>query len=192
MKRLFAAIHIVPDPHFLSVFADLKSRLRTEKIRWVEPQNMHITIKFFGETPFEKMIDIKQVFKKSVTNLSPLKLTLKKTGIFGSRYKPRLIWFGIEENKQLFALSNEIFSKLNETGFPIDRQNFIPHLSLGRLKSVQNKIKFQQTIDLFRDVFVQDIKVDSITLFESKLHPDGVTYNAIEQYYLKEGSSWQE
>jgi len=189
MKRLFAAIHIIPDSHFLSVFADLKSRLQTEKIRWVKPQNLHITIKFFGETSSDKIIDIQRVLKKGVTNFAPLKLTLKKTGIFGSRYKPRLIWFGIEENKQLFALTNKIFSELNIAGFTIDRQNFVPHLSLGRLKIVRNKIKFQQTIDLFRDVFVQEVKVDRITLFESKLHPDGVTYNVLEQYYLKEGSS---
>ena len=186
MKRLFAAIHIVPDSHFLSVFADLKSRLRTEKIRWVKPQNLHITIKFFGETPSEKEIDIQQILRKSVTNFAPLKLTLKKTGIFGSRYKPRLIWFGIEENKQLFALTNEIFSKLSLAGFPVDRQNFVPHLSLGRLKSVRNKITFQQTIDLYREIFVQKVEVNSITLFESKLHPDGVTYNAIDAYHFEE------
>jgi len=186
MKRLFAAIQIVPDERFLSIYSELKYQLRNEKIRWVELSNMHITLKFFGETPIEKIGLINEVFKKIASNHKQLELQLKKTGIFGSRYKPRVIWFGIGKNEYLNSLVQALLTDLEEVGFSCDRQNFVPHLSLGRMKGVKNKVAFQQAIDSVRDVLVQELKVRSFTLFESKLRPKGVVYNAIEVYKLLE------
>ena len=185
MKRLFAAIHIIPDAHFLSIFAGLQRQLKTEKIRWVKPENLHITLKFFGETPVEKIDIITGVIKKIALNHHPIKIQLKKTGIFGSRYKPRVIWFGVGENKQFLLLAREILTELDKVGFPIDRQNFVPHLTLGRMRTVRNKIAFQEAIQSVSNVFVQESKINSIKLFESKLRVTGVFYDIIEEYKLE-------
>ncbi|MFU8845056.1 MAG: 2'-5' RNA ligase family protein, partial [Bacteroidales bacterium] len=55
MKRLFAAIKVMPDEEFMRVFMTLKRDLKNEKIKWVDPENIHITLKFFGETPESKI-----------------------------------------------------------------------------------------------------------------------------------------
>ena len=184
MKRLFAAIHIVPDERFLSIYKDLQQKLSSEKIRWVKPENLHITLKFFGETPIQKIDVINKVLENISSNHLPFKLQLQETGIFGSRYKPRVIWFGVGENEQLTSFANEILTKLDKAGFLLNRQNFVPHLSLGRMKVMHRKVAFQQAIDSLQNVFVQEIKVSSISLFESKLLPTGVVYNRIEEYKL--------
>jgi len=186
MKRLFAAIQIIPDERFLSIYYDLKRQLKDEKIRWVKPENLHITLKFFGETPIEKIDAINKVFESITINHHPFKLRLQETGIFGSRYKPRVIWFGIENNGKFISLAHEILKEADKTGFLLDRQNFVPHLSLARMKVVRSKVAFQQAIDSVHNVFVQEIKVSSISLFESKLMPAGVVYNRIEEYKLGE------
>jgi len=185
MKRLFAAIHIVPDENFLKLYADLKNRLQAENIRWADAQNLHITLKFFGETPVEKIDSIHEVLKNIAVNFSPFQFILRNTGIFGSSYKPRVIWFGTEKNEQLLVLTNELLSKLDSAGFPRDRQNFVPHLTLGRMRGVRDKKAFQQVIETYSDVFVQEIKVSEIMLFKSKLYPGGPVYTAVEKYKLK-------
>lgn len=184
MKRLFLAIDIVPDEHFLAVYLKLKQQLKDEKIRWVEPANLHITLKFFGETPIEKIDSIKNLMYKITDQHTPFTLNIRRTGIFGSRYKPRVIWFGIDKNEQLISLVSHLLNELEIIGFAGDRQNFVPHLSLGRLKSVQHKVNFQKAIDRVKDVFVQDIQVRKITLFESLLQPTGVVYKTIEEFEL--------
>jgi 2'-5' RNA ligase len=185
MKRLFAAIHILPDQQFLSIYEGLQKQLFREKIRWVNTENMHITLKFFGETPIERIKSIDHVLKNISTNHAVFNLQLKKTGIFGSRYKPRVIWFGIQKNEQLTLLYKELITELDKVGFPSDRQNFVPHLTLGRMNNIRNKLFFQEAVDLVRDISVQQIKVLSITLFESQLQPSGAVHNVIEDYKLK-------
>ncbi|MCF6171562.1 MAG: RNA 2',3'-cyclic phosphodiesterase [Bacteroidales bacterium] len=185
MKRLFAAIHIVPDEHFLELYTDLRKRLKRENIRWVEPGNLHITLKFFGETQAEKTALIQAALKKAALKFSTFHLILKKTAIFGSSYQPRVIWFGTEENKQILFLSNEILSKLDSAVFLRDRQNFVPHLTLGRMRGVKYNKDFQRIIASFAEVFVQEVKISEFALFESKLYPGGPVYTVIEKYSLK-------
>lgn len=186
MKRLFLAIHIVPDEAFMAIYLKLKQQLKSEKIRWVEAENLHITLKFFGETPIEKIDTIKELLYQITANITPFTLNVNGTGIFGSRYKPRVIWFGIDDNKQLISLATEIFSRLEMAGFAHDRQNFVPHLSVGRLKSVVHKENFQKAINTVKEVFVQQITVSRITLFESLLQPSGVVYKNVEEFELKQ------
>lgn len=185
MKRLFLAIHILPDERFLAVYMKLKHQLKSEKIRWVKPENLHITLKFLGETPIESIGVIKKLMYDLSANVAPFSIKVSGTGIFGSRYKPRVIWFRIEEQMRLITLASEIVNKLETAGFPIDRQNFVPHLSLGRLKKIEHKENFQKAIDTVKEVFIQDILVSRVTLFESRLLPAGVVYKTIEEYELK-------
>ncbi len=183
-KRLFLAIRIQPDQRFLSIYTDLQNRLRHEKIRWVSPGHLHITLKFFGEISVEKIDAVNRSVNNIVINFTPFTIILQNIAIFGSSYKPRVIWFGIEENKQLIALTNEITAALGSIGFPADRQNFVPHLTIGRMRSVRNKREFQEAIASFREVFVQKSEINEIILFESKLRPAGPAYFEIEKYTL--------
>lgn len=189
MKRLFAAIKINPDPHFLNIYYALKSDLRHEKIKWVDPKNLHLTLKFFGETPESKIESINNVLAQIASSTEPIEISIVKTGIFGSAYKPRVIWAGFDNEAILKELGNQLIDALDKNDFPADRQNFVPHLTLGRIKHIENKKLFQLVIDKVKNVHYQHLIIYDFYLFESILKPDGPVYHALNKFPLNSVNS---
>lgn len=183
-KRLFAAIKVQPDPNLISTYSSLKSALRHEKINWVSEKNIHITLKFFGETPEEKIDEICEVFDDIAARHQPFNLSLENIGIFGSSYEPRVIWFGMVKSEAVEKLAEEVLLRLKTIGFEPDGQHFRPHLTVGRIKQIGDKKQFQQTINSFKSTFLQEIQVTDFQLFESILKPQGPIYQVIESFNL--------
>jgi RNA 2',3'-cyclic 3'-phosphodiesterase len=184
MKRLFAAIKITPDENFLKIYFGLMKGLHFAKINWVRPENMHLTLKFFGETPEGQVEKIDSIMSDSLAAYTPLNIVIKNTGIFGSSYNPKVIWFGTEKSEILKNLAENLLENLDVNGFFRDRQNFVPHLTVGRIKDVQNKQLFQNVVDQYKNSFIQEVQVESIILFESLLSPSGPQYKKISEYSL--------
>ncbi len=184
MKRLFAAVKVEPDDRMVDIYNQLRDGLSHEKIKWVEPHNIHLTLKFFGETPENKIDDICGILDEVAVRLDPFKLHLKDIGIFGSSYNPRVIWFGMQNSFDIERLANDVLDGVEEIGWERDRQNFRPHVTVGRIKFINNKRFFQQTIDKFKNVDLQTIPVKNFYLIESKLRPQGPVYEVVEEFRL--------
>lgn len=184
MKRLFVAIRIIPDKEFLRLIHSLETSLKYEKIKWVEDHNIHITLKFFGETEEKKIPGITAVLRNVASASKAFSFSLKNLGIFGSSYDPRVVWVGIEPYDELVTLINKLYQELKPLGFEPDRQNLVPHLTLGRIKNLKDKSLFQQTIDRFKSISSEALKVDSFILFESILKKEGPTYRSLELFPL--------
>ena len=176
MKRLFVAIKIHPSARYISVFNEITTSLRHERIKWVEPENMHLTLKFFGETDEKQIPAISKAMETAVEKLKPFTLRISNTGIFGSRYDPKAVWFGIEKNAALELLVKNLFGELENCGWDQDRQNFVPHLTIGRIKELKDKPLFQQIISKFNTVEIQEENVIEIILYESILRREGPLY----------------
>ncbi|MEE4256250.1 MAG: RNA 2',3'-cyclic phosphodiesterase [Bacteroidales bacterium] len=185
MKRVFAAIKVTPSEAFLSRYFALKKSLEGEKIKWVEPENIHITMKFFGETPEHHIPAIHAALGKAASMSGPFDFNITNTGIFGSSYKPRVIWFGIEPAGGIITLANIILDQLQEIGIDRDRQNFVPHLTIARIKYLENKNHFQEVISRHREGQIQKEEVNVFHLFESRLSPGGPKYTVLNSYLLK-------
>lgn len=185
MKRLFAAIKIQPEEGLISNYWSLRNSLKDEKIRWVDPDNIHITLKFFGETPEHHIPGIAIALRESTKGISPFQISLSDTGIFGSSYKPRVIWFGVESHERLKLLFDHIVRELINIGIENDRQNFVPHLTIGRIKHLDDKKHFQKVIDHHKEVYIQKEEVSEFHLFQSILKPDGPEYRILESYCFK-------
>ena len=184
MRRLFAAIKVNPSEEFLSRYFALKRNLAKEKIKWVEPENIHITLKFFGETPDHHIPGISIALQEASRKNNPFGFSIINTGIFGSSYHPKVIWFGIEPTNKIIQLSSCIFSALERIGIEKDRQNFVPHLTIGRIKTLEDKAFFQKVMVQYRDGFIQKEEVSEFHLIESQLSPKGPRYAVIESYPL--------
>jgi RNA 2',3'-cyclic 3'-phosphodiesterase len=176
MKRLFAAIKIHPSAPYIKLFNEITSSLRHEHIKWVEPQNMHLTLKFFGETDEKQIPVISQALEAAVAGSKPFNLKIANTGIFGSRYDPKVVWFGIEKQPELENLAKNIFTELAKQGWVPDRQNFVPHLTIGRIKELKDKPLFQQIINRYNTIDIQQENVTEIVLYESILRREGPLY----------------
>ncbi|MCX6234646.1 MAG: RNA 2',3'-cyclic phosphodiesterase [Bacteroidetes bacterium] len=183
MKRIFTAIDIQPSPNFLNIFYDLKSKLRDDKIKWVEIENIHITLKFFGETHEEKIQTISLALKDAASKSQPFDLTLSHVGVFGGFYKPRVVWIGIERSEELLILANNIMTNLQNIGYS-GEEEFTPHLTIGRIKYITDKRYFSQVIEKQKDVFIQKSSVENIHLYESILRSEGPIYSAIKSFPL--------
>ena len=184
MKRLFLAIRINPDPKFLETITRLRYSLSGEKIKWVEEKNIHITIKFLGETDERLIADIRRVSGKIAELTDDFQFQLSELGIFGSSYKPRVIWVGINPHDKLAELMKKASLEFESIGYRAGRQNLVPHLTLGRIKAIQDKILFQKAIDKFKGLSSQTLSAKCLNLYESILRPAGPEYISIESFPL--------
>ena len=185
MKRLFVAIKVVPDENFMKTYFALRHALQLEKISWVKPENFHLTLKFLGKTPEEKLSVIRKTLQDVTEQTNAFSIKMAGTGIFGSSYKPRVIWFGVEENETVRQLGEEVLNALDRAGFPRDRQNFVPHLTIGRIRKIEHKKLFQNAVAAHRHDFLQELPVEKIILYESLLNPSGVVYRPVMEFRLK-------
>jgi len=184
MKRLFAAIKVHPDPNLLKIYSQLRASVSYEKINWVSEKNIHITLKFFGDTHEHQIDTICEVFDEIAGRHKPFTIRLKDIGIFGSRYNPRVIWFGMENCPEVERLAADVINNLEDAGFQHDGQHFRPHLTVGRVKMINDKSMFQKNIDKLKNVFLQEVPVTEFHLYESILRPQGPLYNEIECFKL--------
>jgi 2'-5' RNA ligase len=185
MKRLFAALKIHPDITFLDSFQKMRMSLLHEQIKWTDQKNIHITLKFFGETAEYEISRIGQVLKKRAESTLSFDLFLKGLGIFGTKYSPRVIWTGIEPYDELAALMKALDGDLVADGFSSDNQNLVPHLTLGRIKNLKDKILFNRVIEQFNKIQSTPETITEIILFESILSRVGPEYQIIERFALK-------
>ena len=184
MKRLFAAVKIYPSAEFIKTYNGLRSGLNFARITWVKPESMHVTLKFFGETAENRIPDISKVLKEVAGRHAPFKSELVNVGIFGSSYSPKVIWFGIEKAEPLKKLGLDVLQSVEKIGWEPDRQNFVPHLTIGRIKEIPDKHLFQRVIEEHKKTWMQEIHIQEFNLYESILQREGPIYKVIESFKL--------
>jgi 2'-5' RNA ligase len=184
MKRLFAAVKIHPSPEFLRIYNNMKSDLRFADIKWVKPEIIHVTLKFFGETEERKIPEISRVLREVAGRHKRFNTEFVNVGIFGSSHDPRVIWFGMQKAESLKALAEDVLKSVEQIGWERDRQNFVPHLTIARIKYVPDKKLFQKVIEENKNAFIQEVSVAEFHLYESILFKDGPVYKVLESYQL--------
>jgi RNA 2',3'-cyclic 3'-phosphodiesterase len=184
MKRLFAALKINPDADFLGKYRELQKTLSPELIKWVEDRNIHVTLKFFGETDERAIPGISDVLLKRASITPCITMNLSGLGIFGSSYAPKVVWVGIEPYAELSELMKNIHLDLKSVGYEPDRQNLVPHLTLGRIKFLRDKILFNRTIGQYKTISSSSFFIREVVLYESILHRDGPEYIALDKFPL--------
>lgn len=175
--RLFIAI---PLPLF-SLSSKLpdyfQNALKKEYITWTKPENYHFTLLFLGETDEKLLPEIMELLDEVAYDFDPFTLSIENTGLFGSSYDPKVIWAGVQPAEMLTELHNRIVEAMQKVGYKPDRQNFIPHLTIGRIKRLSDKKQLQKTMDAKRVGEYYSQQVEEIVLFESKLTKEGPVYN---------------
>lgn len=188
MKRLFIATNVHLNPNFLSLYKQLRLRTPFDNIAWIEETNLHLTLRFLGKTPdnqIEPLIDsLTPIFKKQ----EKIDIELNRIGIFGSRYKPTVIWLGIGDNLPLSLLFEQIEKQIISLGFDKNHGNFVPHVTLGRIKKIDDKKRFNSVIQELQPHFQQIIHVDEWILYRSQLETKGAIYTPLATWKMKENS----
>lgn len=180
--RGFIAIDIDAVSKIIEFEEEIK-RIGTN-IKLVEPKNIHITLKFLGDTSEDKIEEIKKVIKDSVEKIKPFKIVLEGTGVFPNQNYIKVIWVGIKGVDQVRIIADTIDEKLSRLGFGKEKRSFSAHLTVGRIKSAKNKDKILQTIEKYKDFEFAEFEVKSIKLKKSELAPKGPIYTTLKEIKL--------
>lgn len=184
-KRTFLAAHIESDFVNLKLLPDLKFGLSHEKINWTKTEQTHITLKFFGDTRIDLIESIDNKLNEAIKKHSEFKINFKKIGIFGSSYNPKVLWLNFEDNNNFKNIFDDIQQKLEEINIFGDRQNFVPHLTLGRIKKLTDKKIFQNIIEKHNFIECDEVLINEFTLYESILSSRGATHMPLKTYKLR-------
>jgi 2'-5' RNA ligase len=185
MKRLFIAIKIIPGSELLRIYTSIQSLLAADKIRWVSPANIHLTLAFLGDTDNNKIKTLNAMLKERCSEFTQFHFYLTGVGIFKNIREPRVIWAGIRLSDRLLQLNNLINNGLKLNEFITEDRVFKPHLTLGRIKSVNNTENLKSVLENYRDVEFQKVEVKDVILFESILMQTGPIYKPLGKFYLK-------
>ncbi|MBK9391682.1 MAG: RNA 2',3'-cyclic phosphodiesterase [Bacteroidetes bacterium] len=184
MKRVFIAIKIEPGDELLKMFSSFKSVLKNESIKWTETSNIHITLVFLGDTEEKRITEIDQLLAGVCTGFGEFELKLRGAGVFRNIRDPRVIWAGINFSKEMADLNKAITGKLQETGTPLENRSFNPHLTLGRIKRINDISLLSGLLENYTSKEIQPVKVTEIIFFESILRPEGPIYKPLGTYLL--------
>jgi len=184
MKRIFIAIKVVPGEAFIKMYASVKALLGSERITWMNPDNIHLTIVFLGDTEEERIKIASVVLHQNCAGFGELSFNLEGTGVFKNFRDPKVIWAGIRKSERLMMLNKQITNGLKNTGFKIEERQFNPHITIGRVRSVSDPEILKAAVSRYSDTFFQEVRVKEVVLYESILRPDGPVYRSMGSFHL--------
>ncbi len=163
----------------------LQERLKgTEnRIRWVNPSLIHLTMKFLGEVKEKNLEKVIQIAQNVAGRFSVFKMEIGKMGVFPNFSSPRVIWVGIEEGKdKLEILAAELEEKLGQEGFGRSSRKWTSHLTLARVKVLKEKERLKALLLQYcKEVEGIEVKIKSLSVIKSELTPLGPIYTVLER-----------
>jgi 2'-5' RNA ligase len=162
---------------------DLKSS--HADVRWVSPEKIHLTLKFFGNIEEARIEPIIKAIENSVHNTQVFSLRVTGTGAFPHWKNLRVIWMGlIDEKGILIPFQKQLETELEKIGFEPEKRAFQPHLTLGRVNSSRGKEELSRRMERYREENFGEISVERVILFKSDLKPTGAIYTSLGEVKL--------
>jgi RNA 2',3'-cyclic 3'-phosphodiesterase len=185
MKRIFIALKVEAGAALLAMISSLKSGLLNDNIKWTSIDNIHITLAFLGDTQESLINDITKMLKFKCAGSGKFNLTLKGCGLFRNLNDPRIIWTGIGPSERLMQLNESVMNGLKLLKIKMEDRPYNPHLTLGRIKHLNDKDLLKSLIDRFQNVELQIVPVTDVVLYESILLQSGPIYRPLAKFPLE-------
>ena len=184
--RAFIAIDLDPAiKATLSDFVKGLKKINDRDVSWVRENALHLTIKFLGEIKDGHLDSITTFLAEITRSVHSFPLVLKGTGFFPTNPRTiRVLWIGVFEQPTLMGLQREIDFRLQTQGFPAENIPFHPHLTLGRVKAPQKLRDILAELERHQYSAFGQMSVNRITLFESRLKPNGAEYSVLGEFPL--------
>lgn len=177
--RTFIAVEI-KDASVMRRLIEIRDYLLSSsaELKLVEDENIHLTLRFIGEIP---SILVKAICAEiSKIQVEKFQIHVKGVGGFPSIVRPRVVWAGVEEGtdklRELYLLVDE---RLRKLGIPREREEFIPHITLARVKGFRNIDKLTRILSELVNVDFGYTEVDEVFVKKSVLTPSGPVYSNI-------------
>lgn len=180
--RLFIAIELPSSAKMAlgTVQGKLKS---ATAVRWINPNSIHLTLQFLGETPVTQVEVISEALRKTVPALAPFTLSLAGVGVFPNLKHPRIVWAGISDGAdEVKTLNKAVIDVTRTIGFQPESRPFAPHLTIGRTQKWARNNDYAQIASEVKDCRVAHIDrfpVNRVGLIRSQLTPKGPIYTSL-------------
>ena len=184
--RLFIAVPLPPP--LKEEIGKVLDRLRRGAggVRWVRPDNVHITLKFLGNVSEGRVEEVAQAMRRAAEGHAPFEIEIRGAGGFPTDRSPRVLWIGIgDERGGLFELHRDLQKELSPLGFPTEDREFRPHLTLGRVKADKDKRRVSLLLEEIKGREFGRMEVKELVLYESRLKPSGAEYHDLERAALR-------
>jgi 2'-5' RNA ligase len=171
------------------VAAALAERLAGEPggdaVRWVRPENLHVTLRFLGPTPVASLGALVAAVRRETAGSTPFSLRLGALGAFPNARRPKVVTLEVEPHEPLAALAAGIERGVVAAGFAPEERRFNGHLTLGRLRGERRRLRLPEGVRGDAAPF----PVASFVLLRSELAPRGSRYSPLERIPLGDGGA---
>jgi RNA 2',3'-cyclic 3'-phosphodiesterase len=152
---------------------------------WSRPENIHLTVKFFGNVNQQRVTAISTAAARVVKEFSPIQIEAGKTGVFPRPSRPQVLWIGIDDaSGALGSLHKQLEDEFAREGFPKEDRAFRPHLTIARIRKPQNSDRLAEA-HLGMEFSSVAIELRELILFRSELSSKGSKYTPISRHRLE-------
>jgi 2'-5' RNA ligase len=188
-SRLRAFIAIALPPPVLLAAGIVQKKLKADGIclKWVRPENMHLTLRFLGDIDRRQLPEIETAMGTAAKAVPPFALNAKRIGVFPNMRAPRVVWMGIEGALELLMrVHHRLTEALDPLGFPPEPHAFTGHLTLGRVADRISPQLLQEAVSTAGQIESGVFPVDRICLIKSDLKPTGAVYTRLAEFFLND------
>ncbi|ASJ03609.1 2'-5' RNA ligase [Thermococcus profundus] len=183
--RAFIAIEVSDTVRNNLIKAQERIGSKAAKIKFVERENFHVTLKFLGEIDEATAEEVKKALAEIAKKHKKHRAKVKGIGVFPNPNYVRVIWAGIENDEGIKAIANDVEREMRRLGFKKDK-DFVAHITIGRVKFVRDKLELAMALkDLANEDF-GEFDVEAIELKKSTLTPKGPIYETVARFELAE------
>jgi 2'-5' RNA ligase len=179
--RTFIAVELPEEA--LSFAVNIQDALKSYgfNIRWVKPENIHVTLKFLGGIHRDVKGKVEDAMVNAAKECKPMQFSVKGMGVFPGVKRPKVVWCGLNGDvSSLIDLQSELDETLADMGFSKERRPFKSHLTLGRTKGLVSPNKIIDAMKELSSYESTPFHVQTITLFRSDLQPTGAVYTRLK------------
>ena len=183
--RLFIALTPPPDVQREVWEAFAPMRVRKLPVKWVAPENVHLTLKFLGHVPDGREAEIIGALAPAIQGTRTITLAVRGAGAFPHARAPRVVWAGVEPDPAIEILADRIERGCAPLGFPTEGRPFRPHLTLGRAQRDARARDWTGVAELLDGITVDAAAVlEGVDLVRSELRRGGSVYHTVHRERL--------
>ncbi len=183
--RTFIAVRVEPNQAAEEMLSEIRTSLCDETIVWNRTANFHVTLLFIGDTFPEQIVPVQQALDRIAKQSKPFDFTVSGLGVFRTIHRPRVLWMGVNNSIDLMNLKQVVDEELCAVLKPGSREMFKPHLTIGRMRRIDDQKNLSELIGKYEEFVFLRVKVEEILFYESITTPDGPVYQVLSAHPLK-------
>ncbi|MBN2137065.1 MAG: RNA 2',3'-cyclic phosphodiesterase [Sedimentisphaerales bacterium] len=162
-----------------------KADIRKGDAKWVDPENMHLTLKFLGDTRDAQVVEVCNIAGDVASRHNSFDVDVETVGYFGGK-SARVLWVGAGQgSEELSRLQQDLDQQLAGAGWPKDNRKYSAHLTLCRIRNAKAGFELARLTDEYKDCKLGTIPARAVIVYQSELTPQGPVYTVLGGYQLQ-------